>query len=193
MTDPRTRRTVAALRAALRESLADRPLDAISVSELCRVAGVRRTTFYTHHDSVGELLSAMLVEEIDAPLGVPDTTGMSIAEVGAEFHETLVEAIRVVARDRPIFRAAFESSTSSLFRRSLEATFTGRVEIALEIWRSHGVALDVLEHVAVPFTAAGLAGAFEAWAVSDGEDPVAWADSVLDQMPPWWPRGAGSA
>jgi AcrR family transcriptional regulator len=187
-TDPRTRRTVSALRAALRESLTDRALDDISVAELCRVAGVRRTTFYTHHAGVGELLSSMLVEELDAPLGLPDTSAMSIAEVAAEFQDTLVEAFDVVTRDRPLFRAAFTASTSSTFRRTLEATMARRLDIALTIWRSHGVALEVHDPVAVPFAAAGLAGSVEAWALSDGTDPAGWADGVRDQMAPWWPR-----
>jgi len=191
MTDPRTRRTVTALRTALRESLATRPLDDISVSELCRVAGVRRTTFYTHHESVGDLLTAMLIEELETSLALPDTAGMSVAELSAEFQDKLVEAFRAVTRDRPLFRAAFESDASSLLRRSLEESFAGRIGIALAVWRGHGVALDVAETVAVPFASAGLGGAVKAWALSDDADPVAWADDLLDQMPPWWPRGAG--
>ncbi|MET0931370.1 MAG: hypothetical protein ABWX74_17750 [Aeromicrobium sp.] len=187
-TDPRTRRTTNALRAALRESLSHQALDDISVSELCRVAEVRRTTFYTHYTSVGELLTSMLIEEMDAPLDLPDTRDMSIAELAAEFQQTLVEAFRVVTRDRTLFRAAFESGTSSLLRRSLEASFTSRLEIALEVWRGHGVATDVFDPVAVPFAAAGLGGAVRAWALTDGDDPVAWADAIRDQMPPWWPR-----
>ncbi len=187
-TDPRTRRTVASLRAALRESLAVRALDDVSVSELCRTAGVRRTTFYTHHSGVGELLSTMLVEELEAPLDLPDTSSMSIAEVAAEFQETLIEAFGIVTRDRMLFRAAFTASTSSTFRRTLEATMARRLDIALQIWRSHGAALDVFDPVAVPFAAAGLAGSVEAWALGDGADPVAWADGVRDQMAPWWPR-----
>ncbi len=187
-TDPRTRRTDAALRAALRESLADRTLDNLSVSELCRLAEVRRTTFYTHYASVGELLTTMLVEEVDAPLGLPDTSSMSIPEVADEFQATLVEAFQVITRDRALFRAAFESSSSSSLRRALETTFAARLELALQIWGVHGVARDVHRPVAVPYFAAGLTGAVVAWALSDGDDPVAWADSILDQVPPWWPR-----
>ena len=187
-TDPRTRRTTTALRAALRASLADQPLDDISVSELCRAAGVRRTTFYTHYSGVGELIAAMLVEEIDAPLDLPDTTGMTTSETSAAFQDTLVAGFAVVARERDLFRAAFASSTSSLLRRRLEAKFVERLEIALHVWRSHGEATDVVDAVAVPFAAAGLAGSVEAWALSAHADPVGWADSTRDQMPPWWPR-----
>lgn len=187
--DPRTRRTVSALRAALRESLEHNGVDDVSVSEVCRVAGVRRTTFYTHHASVGELLTAMLIEEMDAPLGLPETDEMSISELAASFQQTLVEAFQIITRDRTLFRAAFQSSTSSHLWHSLEANFTRRLKIALIVWRRHGVAHDAFEPVAIPFVAAGLSESVKAWAMSDGDDPVAWADRVREQMPPWWPRG----
>ncbi|NRQ49978.1 TetR/AcrR family transcriptional regulator [Aeromicrobium stalagmiti] len=191
-TDPRTRRTVAALREALRGLLVDRDLDSITVSEVCRVAGVRRTSFYTHHQGVGELLTAMLVEEMDQPLALPDTSQMSIPQLAEHFQETLVDAFRVITRDRAQFRAAFASSTSSHLRDALEANFARRLEIALVEWRGHGTALEVFDPVAVPFAAAGLAGSVQAWALSDRDDPVAWAESIRDQMPPWWPRPTAS-
>lgn len=186
--DPRTRRTVSALRSALRESLEHRGVDDVSVSELCRVAEVPRTTFYTHYASVGELLTTMLIEEIDAPLGLPETDEMSITELAASFQKTLVEAFWIITRDRALFRAAFESSTSSHLWRSLEANFTRRLKIALTVWRRHGVAHDAFDPVAIPFAAAGLSESVKAWTLSDGDDPAAWADHVRDQMPPWWPR-----
>ncbi len=187
--DPRTLRTVGLLRAALRDSLAQHPLDDVSVSELCRVAGVQRTSFYTHFTSVSELLTEMLTDEVDAPLGLPDTGGLSIAEVAAEFQDTLVAAFEVVARDRVLFRSAFESGADSL-RRSLTALVERRLHLALGIWAAHGAALDVDAAVAVPFAAGGLTASIEAWALSDDTDAVARADSVRDQMAPWWPRGA---
>ena len=70
--DPRTRRTLAALRQALVELLETTPLSQITVSELCRTAGVHRTTFYKHFDTVGEVASDVVAEvhqRIVAPSG----------------------------------------------------------------------------------------------------------------------------
>jgi AcrR family transcriptional regulator len=189
--DPRSIRTVASLRSALRSSLARHELDAVSVSELCREAGVRRTTFYTHYSSVAELLTETLTAEIDTLLELPDTSGMAVAPVAAEFQESLVAAFEVVARDRQLFRVGFESNNSASLRRALAAMYAHRLELALDIWRGHGEAADVDARVAVPFASGGLTLATEAWALSDETDAAAWADSVRDQMPPWWPRGAG--
>ncbi|MBA4020971.1 MAG: hypothetical protein C0482_01275 [Gordonia sp.] len=186
--DPRTVRTVEGLRAALREILKSVPLDEISVSELCRAAGVQRTSFYTHYPSVGDLLTAMLVEAVEDELDAPDMTGLSIGEVAVAFQRTLTSAYGVVTRDRGLFQAGFMSNGSSSLRRALTDMFTRRLRVALQVWISHGLATDVDADVAVPFAAGGLTGSMEAWVCGDREDEVRWADSVRDQMPPWWPR-----
>ncbi|WP_448073058.1 TetR/AcrR family transcriptional regulator [Georgenia yuyongxinii] len=68
--DPRTRRTLDALRQALGTLLETTPLNQVSVSALCRVAGIHRTTFYKHFDSVGEL-AASVVEELGRRIVAP--------------------------------------------------------------------------------------------------------------------------
>ncbi|MFH5824095.1 TetR/AcrR family transcriptional regulator [Georgenia sp. AZ-5] len=60
--DPRTRRTLDALQRALTELLDTTPLSQVTVSELCRVAGVHRTTFYKHFQTVGELATGLVTE-----------------------------------------------------------------------------------------------------------------------------------
>ncbi|WP_127131749.1 TetR/AcrR family transcriptional regulator [Georgenia sp. SYP-B2076] len=58
--DPRTRRTLAALRRALTELVSHTPLSQITVAELCRTAGVHRTTFYQHFDTVAEVAGTVV-------------------------------------------------------------------------------------------------------------------------------------
>jgi AcrR family transcriptional regulator len=186
--DPRSVRTVSALQAALRESLAVSSLDAVTVSSLCRAAGVQRTTFYTHYDSVAGLLTSMLTTEIDALLDVHSPDGRLVVEVAAEFQDTLVAAFELVTRERRLFRVGFESDASARLRRALTGMFVRRFEIALRIWHSLGVALDADAAVAVPFAAGGLTASFEAWALSSETDAAHWAGIVRDQMAPWWPR-----
>jgi AcrR family transcriptional regulator len=186
--DPRSLRTVAALRDALRGSLLDSPLDEVGVSELCRQADVRRTTFYTHYTSVAELLTEMLTTEIDERLEVSDMTGLSIAQVATEFHDTLVAAFELVLIDRHLFRVGFESDASAPLRRSLTAMFERRLSNALDVWQQHGAALGVDAPVASAFAAGGLAASIEFWAHSDDLDAACAAASVRDQMPLWWPR-----
>ncbi|WP_440709400.1 TetR/AcrR family transcriptional regulator [Herbiconiux sp. YIM B11900] len=188
--DPRTARTVAALEAALRESLREHPLDTLTVSALCRAAGVQRTSFYTHFESVAELLTAMLTEGIDALLDVPDAPGLGIADLADEFQRTLVAAFELVVTERLLFRAAFASDASAPLRRSLTTMFDARLDRALQIWATHGAAQDVDAPVARAFAAGGLTASVEAWALATSTDAEARAAAVRDQMAPWWPRVA---
>jgi AcrR family transcriptional regulator len=186
--DPRSLRTVTALRGALRGILRSRPLDEVSVTEICRVADVRRTTFYTHYAGVADLLTELLTTEIDELLVLSYLKERSVGELAERFQVTLVAALEIVKNDRHLFRAGFDSDASAVLRRAMLSLFARRVEIALAIWQSHGAAVGVDTAVAVPFAAGGLATAFEAWAFSSDADSRRWAGSVRDQMPGWWPR-----
>ncbi|KAE8764831.1 TetR/AcrR family transcriptional regulator [Georgenia thermotolerans] len=67
--DPRARRTVAALQQALLTLCATTSPSEIDVSKLCRAAGVHRTTFYKHFTAVSEVaetIVADLLERIDS-------------------------------------------------------------------------------------------------------------------------------
>ena len=41
---------------ALMELLRKKPLEYITVSEICKKAGVNRSTFYLHYENIGDLL-----------------------------------------------------------------------------------------------------------------------------------------
>ncbi|MPV38963.1 TetR/AcrR family transcriptional regulator [Georgenia subflava] len=70
-TDPRSLRTLDALQHALTETVRTTPLSQVSVAELCRRAGVHRTTFYKHFATVTELARETLADLL-ARLEVPD-------------------------------------------------------------------------------------------------------------------------
>jgi AcrR family transcriptional regulator len=186
--DPRTARTVAALQAALRESLVTSTLDEVNVSVLCRIADVRRTTFYTHYESVAGLLSELLTTELDAALDVAPVEGKSVEVIAAEFHATVVAAFELVARDRHLFQVGFESDASAPLRRALTSMFARRVSSALALWRSLDAGAQTDTVVATAFASGGLAASVEAWALSDDTDAAKWARATRDQMAPWWPR-----
>lgn len=186
--DPRTQRTVAVLRETLRESLRDRHLDEISVSELCRLADVRRTTFYTHFASVGDLLTEMLASGIDKLLVLPDTSGMSTLQLIDSFHTAVVDSFLLVTDNRRLFRIGFESNSSASLRRTISVMFVHRMEIALDVWHQNGNAREVDVSAATIFAAGGLAAAVETLSLTDDLDARRWASSIQDQMPPWWPR-----
>ena len=60
----RSRKTRERLKEALLRLLARRDILDVTVSRLCQEAGVNRSTFYSHYDSIGELM-----EELEREIG----------------------------------------------------------------------------------------------------------------------------
>ena len=58
-TDQRTRLTQMLIRKALTALLGQKPLQSISVTELCQLAGINRGTFYTHYTDIYDLMNRM--------------------------------------------------------------------------------------------------------------------------------------
>ncbi|WP_206055558.1 TetR family transcriptional regulator [Nocardioides sp. GY 10127] len=186
--DPRSARTVAALRRGLRALLSERPLDEVTVAELCRASGVRRTTFYTHVSSPAALLTDMLVGDVDALLGVEDADELDLPGLAAHLQRNLVDAFELVARERALFRAGLDSDSSAPLRRALLAMWTLRMQYAMGLMTRLGLDADDQAWAAVPFCAGGFTTALEAWALSDDTDSEAWGRAVYAQLPAWWPR-----
>lgn len=64
-TDQRIRLTHMLLRKALTELLQQKPLQSITVKELCAAAGLNRSTFYAHYTDLNDLLGQMETEMMD--------------------------------------------------------------------------------------------------------------------------------
>ena len=185
--DRRTVRTVAAIEAAVREALRETPLDELSVAEVCRLAGVGRPSFYTHFDSIPELVASMLTAEIDDELPIPDVEKFEADRIEPTLTVNFGAALQRVARDRDLFRAAFASSTSGVLRRVLDQAIETRVRNIILIWQERGLTGEVDLDVAVPFATGGITRSLEEWAFSDSTDAEARARAIRDQMPRWWP------
>lgn len=186
-TDRRTVRTVAAVEAAVREALREVPLDDLTVAEVCRRAGIGRPSFYTHFDSIPELVAQMLTAEIDDELPIPDVESVDADRIEPTLTVNFAAALQLVARDRELYRAAFASASSGVLRRVLEQAIAVRVRNIVLIWQDRGLVAGVDMDVAVPFAAGGIARALEAWAFDDATDAVGRARAIRDQMPRWWP------
>lgn len=175
------------LQEALRGLVRDRPLDSITVSELCRVADVRRTTYYTHFDGIADQLTALLIDPVARAISIAGPAE-DVPSTVLAFRDSMRATLRLIADDRDAFRAAFRSTVSGSFRRALAAALADRVATALDVWAAFDVATDVDRAVAVPFVAGGLTLVLEAWALADDGDAEAWEAAAASQLPPWWPR-----
>lgn len=70
--DQRTRMTKGMLKKALVELLGERPLKDVTVKELCRRAGVNRSTFYLHYYDIYDLMQELeetIAGDLDKAIG----------------------------------------------------------------------------------------------------------------------------
>ncbi|WP_395245472.1 TetR/AcrR family transcriptional regulator [Agromyces sp. MMS24-K17] len=192
--DPRQLRTRHALAEALVRLLERTPLDQITVAELCREAGVHRTTFYGHFDGVAEFALAEFSQGIDRIAAVEvDPAGESSPDVARRYLASMRAILAHIAEERAGYRTLFGPATRGVFRIALEDQQRRRARLALEVWRAQGVpgapATDAAIEQAAAFIAGGLVGVIEAWALGDDDDTADASARVLDLMPAWWPRG----
>ena len=69
--DQRTRMTKQLIRKAFMELLREKPIQSISIRELCGLAGINRGTFYTHYKDIYDLLEQIeeeMTREIEKAL-----------------------------------------------------------------------------------------------------------------------------
>lgn len=188
--DPRQARTSAALRAALVRLLAHRALDTISVSDLCREAGVHRTTFYKHAKDVDRFAVATFSADLDALSAVTPETD-DPAETAGDYLNAMRRLLEMLAEQRPVYRALFASSARGAFRAAIGTRLIFRVHLALE----HFAASDVAgaprsardQDEASAFIAGALVGVLDVWTRENDTDADAAASRILRLMPGWWP------
>jgi len=123
-TDPRAARTRALLRDALMEQVRERDWPEITTSDICRHAGIARSSFYEHYRGKADLLDEVFADRMRAvtparragdPLGTIDWLVDHVAEAPG----FLAHAMAGGRGDAllPRFRAAL----TSVLRRELEA------------------------------------------------------------------------
>jgi AcrR family transcriptional regulator len=190
--EPRAARTSRALQDALFVLLADTDLADITVAQLCREADVHRTTFYGHYPTIEAFASDMFADMLDDLADVGGSPerfdDVDAEEVSRAYGVALVEELQHILDNRSVYRRLFALTNDAGFRRTLGARMRGRADLAVEVWRRHGLALDSDPDVLAAHVAGGLVGTLELWAASDRTDIDAFTAAIVDTMPPWWPR-----
>jgi AcrR family transcriptional regulator len=189
LAEPRAARTHEALTTALFELLREHDLTEISISELCRTAGVHRTTFYGHYGDIYAFASdafARILDDLSEISGPPTPEGE--ADPGS-VQGSLVSSIRhdleFVRDNRPAFRMIFGTQVDPGFRKFLFQRSYERASEVIGIWQRHGVGLDIHVPTAAAWIAGGSIGVLEEWAVSNETDVDARAANTIANWPSW--------
>lgn len=200
--DPQFRRSQMALRAAVYELAAARAPTDISVTELCRAAGVTRETFYRHAASPLDLLAAALAAEIGL---LPRAWEEAVIARAPEdlFPAMARELLAHVAVRADVYRAAMRPSLLSPLRTNLEQMMRPGLIAYLQerpglipesVDRTDDFGLGML----ASYTASGCVGAIEWWLRGDDLDLDRGVRLLMAATPAFWlstdaatrPRGA---
>ena len=97
--DHRTRVTKMLIRKAFTDLLGQKPMQSISVKELCTMAGINRGTFYTHYEDIYDLLEQIEAEmladfqEALKPLLDSDTKDLTPLKITTGIFQCLKENV----------------------------------------------------------------------------------------------------
>ena len=158
------------------------PIADITISAICREAGVTRDTFYRHADSPLALLADALAEDL-----------VHVVEVLPRAH-AMGDAERALLRhvqDRAeVYRGTMHPSLAAPVRANLEGAIRSGLELWAElhpdilpaVFRTDATAL----RIAIAYAASGTVGAIEAWLRQEDTDIDRAVELILAASPEWW-------
>ena len=91
--DIRIQKTKERLKGSLLSLLNEKSIDHISISEICRLSGINRNTFYQHYKDIRDLLSEIEGDFMETIFSTIEISGSSIQSV-KDFLRVLLERIR---------------------------------------------------------------------------------------------------
>lgn len=164
---------------ALGKHMRTQQLSEISVSEICRTAGVHRTTFYKHFESVAELAGMAMTDLV---------ARISEEEAGRTrtYAQWLAALVEHVGRRRETYRSILGPKGDPGLQRALSDQLVQRAQRAVA---ASGLAREELgvSPVAVGHILGHASfGAVVALVVSDAVHPEEAAADVLAGLPPAW-------
>ncbi|WP_460800765.1 TetR/AcrR family transcriptional regulator [Microbacterium sp. GXF6406] len=187
--EPRALRTREAIVAAIRDAVSEVPLEALSVSEICRRAGVHRVTFYGHWPDASSAIIDAFASLIDRVAAV-DVDIVAAArtprELAARYEAALAGQFIQIIAHRPVYRALMASPA---FEQELFRALHARAEAAIAALEALGTAVPGSgSGIAAAQLSGGVVAASTAWARSDQDDVDAVTVESIAQLPGWWPR-----
>lgn len=178
--DPRARHTLEALQSALGEHMRTQQIGEISVSEICRTAGVHRTTFYKHFESVADL-AALAVTDLLHRVSASGT------QHGARTYATWFTAlVEHIGAGGETYRSIVGPKGDPALQRAMSEQFVARARRAVRNAGASREDLGMDPEAAAHVLGYGAFGAVCALAVSDTVEPAETARGFFAALPSSW-------
>jgi AcrR family transcriptional regulator len=183
--DVRHERTRKRLAGAVLSLASRRDISSASVSELSRRAGIYRTTFYAHADTVVELLTKVLSSELDEVrrkyMIELERTGQFLLD---HARRSLSDVVDHVVKHEAVYGRA---SLTPVLRAVLAEHFQGSLSLAIRkgfVGRPSARPEDTA--ICSAFIAHGIAGGIEAWLHLPATRDRKALHTAIESMYPTW-------
>lgn len=107
--------------------LKEKRIEEISITEICRISGINRNTFYSHFDSVNELLQQIegdFFEKVISQIKISKDSILNVTDM-------IIELMKVVEDNREIASILFSDNGDKNF---LQRTLLFALPLATENW-----------------------------------------------------------
>lgn len=154
MENRRVKLTKKMMKEALLELLEKKPLEKITVTEICESADVNRSTFYSYYEEIGDVL-----QEIEADLleALPQFPGTTAWESEAGFLSALEDFFEYVKEHERLFRVLIVLRESSSFNERL-------ISCAMDKYKlSESTSMQELGRYAYIYCINGVMGVLKEW------------------------------
>lgn len=173
--DPRSQRTVSSLQGALASLARTTSPARIDVTSLCRAAGVHRTTFYKHFDTVSGLALSLLTDLLER------VDPLEPADVG--YAAWLKAMLERVAENRQTYRYLLTASGDPALMRTVCDLLTARAQEAVTAATADGHVSEMDERALGLALGFGSYGLIEAVIADETLDIARSVDALLANFP----------
>ena len=168
----RSDRSKAALKSAFLELFQSKEPEEITVVELCRKAGVNRSTFYAHYDYMDKLIREVIWESVDYVFGYRKTQWDLPLENGGADRGVIADYIHRFLND-PTLRRFCTCANSGNYRTLI---IRAQVDITL------GPTKDAARYCAAYFQNAGVLNLILEWLNNEPQIPEATVVETIHEF-----------
>lgn len=171
---------------AFLELLEKKDMEYITVKELCEAAGVNRSTFYLHYETIGDLLAESIQYmneqflehmKLRAEAFVSRIQECPLEELYLVTPEYLTPYLEYIARNKRLFRTALKNSGSL----GLDKTYCRMMEhVFIPILKRFQIAEPDREYM-LAFYIHGLIAIISEWLKNDCTDPISHVGAIMEQ------------
>ncbi|QCR30861.1 TetR/AcrR family transcriptional regulator [Lysinibacillus sp. SGAir0095] len=176
--DLRVVKTKEALHIALLTLLKNKPLEAISISEICRIAKVNRGTFYLHYTQVGELFEEYFKEIMDDLANSYQEPYRHVAKLNPkELNPSTVRIFHHVEKYKEYYRIILSKNVPLtyyyLLLEEVKSLLTGNLE------KDHKIEEDIDSDFQASYAANAILGLIIQWYNDDFQQKAGYLSEQL--------------